>query len=139
MPRKTIYLDGPGRTQDLLDLKWALRSAGYAIGSSWHDIKGSMSFLGSADHWNAKRVEQLQACDWLVVVSGKSDNVVPEVSMMAGFALARGLEVVWIGPPVGGLTDFRAVRQYDSAEDFRRQLLLQMSERPVLTDDRLVA
>jgi hypothetical protein len=55
----------------------------------------------------------------------ESDNTALEVPMMAGFALARGLEVIWIGPPARWLTDFRAVRQYDTAEDFRRQLLLQ--------------
>jgi hypothetical protein len=125
MPTKTIYLEGTDRSQDLLDLKWALRSAGYTIGSSWHDREGSMSFLGSTDHWSAKGVRQLQACDGLVVVCGKSDNTAPEVPMMAGFALARGLEVIWIGPPAQWLTDFRAVRQYDTAEDFRKQLLSQ--------------
>jgi len=123
MPAKTVYLEGPDRTQDLLDIKWALRSAGCAIGSSWHDAEGSLSFLGSADHWNPNRVEELQACDLLVVVCGKSERITLELPMMAGFALARGLRVIWIGPPVRGLTDFPVVRQYPTAEDFRRQIL----------------
>ncbi len=139
MTRKTVYLEGPDRTQDLLDIKWALRSGGYAIGSSWHDVDGSMSFLGSADHWNARGVEQLQACDLLVVVYGESEKVALEVPMMAGFALARGLQVVWVGPPVRGLADFGAVRQYATAEDFRRQILLEMDTQSGLTNDRLVA
>lgn len=37
MPRNTVYLEAPERTQDLLNIKWALRSAAYAIGSTWHD------------------------------------------------------------------------------------------------------
>jgi len=139
MPRKTVYLDGPDCTQDLLDIKWSLRSAGYEIGSTWHDVEGSLSFLGSAHHWNENRVEQLQICDLLVVVCGDNEKTVLEVPMMAGFALARGLSVIWIGPPVRGLTDFRSVRHYDTAEDFRKQILLEVTTHADLTRDRLVA
>jgi hypothetical protein len=37
MPGNTIYLEAPELTQDLLNIKWALRSPGYAIGSTWHE------------------------------------------------------------------------------------------------------
>lgn len=42
--------------------------------------------------------------------------------MMAGFALARGLRVIWIGSPVRGLNDFRAIKKFNTADDFRRQI-----------------
>jgi len=139
MIRHTVYLEAPDPTQDLLNIKWALLSAGYTIGSTWHESAADPSSRGSADHWNAGRVEQLQVCDSLVVVSGERDRVVPEVSMMAGFALARGLRVIWIGTPVHGLSDFRAVQQFDTAEDFRWQVLLHANSLPILTDKRLAA
>jgi len=139
MPKNTVYLEAPDRTQDLLDIKWALRSAGYAIRSSWHDCVASTSLLDSSDHWNRKHVEELQACDLLVVVCGKSDGVIPEVSMMAGFALARGLRVIWIGPYLPGLTDFRAVQQFDTAEEFRRHILEEMYSQPASTGNKLAA
>ena len=139
MIRHTVYLEAPNATQDLLNIKWTLLSAGYAIGSTWHESEPGSSSGGGADHWNAGRVEQLQVCDSLVVVNGGKDTAVPEVSMMAGFALARGLRVIWIGTPVHGLSDFRAVQQFDTAEDFRWQVLLHANSLPILTDKRLAA
>ena len=139
MIRHTVYLEAPDPTQDLLNIKWTLLSAGYTIGSTWHENETGTSSWGFRDHWNAGRVEQLQLCDSLVVVSGEKDRAVPEVSMMAGFALARGLRVIWIGTPLRGLSDFRAVQQFDTAEDFRKQILLQTDARPILTDKRLAA
>ena len=139
MIRHTVYLEAPNATQDLLNIKWTLLSAGYAIGSTWHESEPGSSSGGGADHWNAGRVEQLQVCDSLVVVNGGKDTAVPEVSMMAGFALARGLRVVWIGAPVRGLCDFRAVQPFATAEDFREQILLQRHSPPRSTDQRLAA
>ena len=122
MPRDTVYLEAPDRTQDLLTIKWALLSAGYAIGSTWHEGQAGTSPLAYADHWNARGMEQLQFCDSLVVVCGKNQEIVPEVAMMAGFALAGGLRVIWIGSRVRGLDDFRAIQKFNTAEDFRRQI-----------------
>jgi hypothetical protein len=31
-----FYLEAPGRTQELLNIKWTLQSAGFRIGSTWH-------------------------------------------------------------------------------------------------------
>lgn len=59
--------------------------------------------------------------------------------MRAGFALARGLRVIWTGRPVRGLSDFRAVRQFDTAEDFLKQILLDRHSQPVSEAQRLAA
>jgi hypothetical protein len=135
----TVYLEAPELTQDLLNIKWALRSAGYDIGSSWHERGASKSSSASKDHWTARGLEQLQTCDLLVVVCGKSDRARSELAMMAGFALARGVRVIWIGSPVQSMSDFRAVQQFNTAEDFRRQVLEQMYSRSIPTDERLAA
>jgi hypothetical protein len=37
MRRPVTYLDASESRQDLLNIKWALLSAGYQIGSTWHD------------------------------------------------------------------------------------------------------
>lgn len=126
MPKHTVYLEAPKRTQDLLNIKWALRSAGYSIGSSWHDAEAGAPHLGSEHHWNAKSVEQLQACDSLVVICEKNNDAGMELATMAGFALSRGLRVIWIGPVVRALAGFRAVQQFDSAEEFRTEILRQV-------------
>ena len=137
MAGNAVYLEAPERTQDLLNIKWTLLSAGWAIGSSWHDGEVNTLSLAFQDHWNARGVEQLQACDSLVVVCGKSDRAALELGMMAAFALARGLRVIWIGSPVRVLNNFRAVQQFNTPEDFRRQIINQMHSGPIsLTDDR---
>jgi hypothetical protein len=138
MPRNTVYLEAPDRTQDLLNIKWALRSAGYAIGSTWHEGEAITSLLAFKDHWNARSVEQLQICDSLVVVCN-SDKAIPELAMMAAFALARGLEVLWIGSLVRGLTNFRAVQQLNTAEDFRKQILQQKYSQSTLAHENVAA
>ena len=134
-----IYLEAPSRTQALLNIKWTLKSAGFRIASTWHETRGSASSLLSKDHWNAKGVEQLYACDSLVVIRGKDDKAVPEMAMIAGLALARGLHVIWIGPPVGGLSAFRAVWQFNTAEDYRKQILQQMYSQSASIAERLAA
>jgi hypothetical protein len=133
MSENTVYLEAPDRTQDLLNIKWALRSAGYAIGSTWHEGEVGASALPFKDHWNAKGVEELQACGSLIVMPGNNAGSAYELAMMAGFALARGLQVVWIGAPLRGMRDFEDVQQFNTAEDFRKQILQQTpSCRPAL-------
>lgn len=134
-----IYLEAPGRTQELLNIKWTLRSAGFRIGSTWHESQISTSTLASKDHWNATSLEQLQVCDSLIVICGKGDRAIPELAMMAGLALARGLEVIWIGPPLGALSAFRGVWQFNTAEDYRKQILQQMYSHPASMPERLAA
>jgi hypothetical protein len=125
-----VYLEAPGRTQELLNVKWTLKSAGLRIGSTWHEVPGSASGLSSKDHWNAKGVERLQACDLLVVICGKNDRSIPEMAMMAGLALGHGLQVVWIGRPVGGLNAFGTVWQFNTTEDYERTLRQHMYSQP---------
>jgi hypothetical protein len=134
-----VYLEAPGRTQELLNIKWTLLSAGIRIASIWHESQGSASSLSSEDHWNAKGVELLATCDSLVVICGKDDRPGPEMALMAGLALARGLQVVWIGPSVGGLGVFRAVWQFNSAEDYRKQILQQMYSQSASIQERVAA
>ena len=134
-----IYLEAPGRTQELLNIKWTLQSAGFRIGSTWHESQTSTSTLASKDHWNARSVEQLQACDSLVVICGKNDRATPELAMTAGLALARGLQVVWIGPSFEGLDAFRAVRKFNTAEDYEKVILRQMYSEPASNRARRAA
>lgn len=139
MPRNTVYLEAPDRTQDLLNIKWTLQSAGYTIGSTWHEAKVNTPPAALQDHWNATAVEQLQFCDSLVVICRNIDRTASELAMMAGFALARGLRVIWIGPPVRGLADFRAVQQFNTAEDFRKQILQQTYSQSISTGQGVAA
>src|SRR4051794_13234798 len=78
LPKATFYLEAPGVTQDLLTIKWTLRAAGYAIGSTWHDSETSTRLLPFQDHWSACCAAQLQLCDALVVLSGKGEEAVRE-------------------------------------------------------------
>jgi hypothetical protein len=34
-----VYLETPSQTQELLNIKWIRRSAGFRIGSTWHEVK----------------------------------------------------------------------------------------------------
>jgi hypothetical protein len=138
MRGNTVYLEAPGRTQELLNIKWTLRSAGYRIGSTWHEGEASMS-MTSKDHWNAMSVEQLKTCESLVVICGKGEGPTPELAMIAGFALARGLGVIWVGPQVRSLTAFRAVQEFDTSDAFLKQILEQMYSQSTLADGRLAA
>jgi hypothetical protein len=120
MRRRTVYLEASGRTQDLLNIKWALLASGYSIGSTWHENQPGIS--GAKKHWD-RDVEQLQVCDALIVICGTFDNSVSELAMMAGFALARGLQVIWIGPQLRGLSGLPAVKHFNSADDYRKQIV----------------
>jgi hypothetical protein len=125
----SVDLEAPDRTQDLLNVKWTLKSAGFKIGSTWHEVPGSSSSLSSEDHWNANGVERLRACN-LLVICGNDDRGIPEMAMMAGLAIAYGLDVVWIGLPLGGLNAFRTVRQFNTVEHYERTLLQRMYSQP---------
>jgi hypothetical protein len=138
MRANTVYLEARLRTQELLNIKWTLRSAGYRIGSTWHEDEPT-NLLACNGHWNVMSVAQLQACELLVVVCGRNEAATPEMAMMTGFALARGLRVIWIGSEVRGLSDFRGVEQFDTADDFLQQVLKQMYSNVASADQRLAA
>src|SRR4051794_15425443 len=139
MSRNTVYLEAPERTQVLLNIKWTLRSAGYAIGSTWHEGEAITSLSGFRDHWNATSVGRLQICGSLVVICGDGARSVPELAMMAGFALARGMTVFWVGSPVKGLCDFPAVQQFNTPIDFEKQIVGRVYSRPTAMDASLAA
>jgi hypothetical protein len=139
MRGNTVYLDAPERTQDLLNAKWSLRSAGYSIGSTWHEGETFTSLLAFRDHWNARSVGQLQICDSLVVICGNGDRSMPELAMMAGFALARGMRVFWVGSPIEGLCDFLAVQQFKTVADFEKHIVQETYSQTIATDAQLAA
>jgi hypothetical protein len=134
-----VYLEAPGRTQELLNVKWTLQSAGFRIRSTWHEGQTSTSISASTDHWDAKSIDQLKVCDLLVVLCGKEDKAASELAMMAGIALARGLKVIWIGSPARWLRAFRSVWQFNTAEDYRKEILQDMYSQSALTTRRLAA
>jgi hypothetical protein len=138
MRGKNVFLEAPVLTQDLLNIKWALRSVGYSIASTWHDADGT-SWPPFGDHWNANRIEQLQCCDLLVVIGETGGNATPELAMMAGFALARGIRVFWIGTPIGGLSGFDAVRHFDNPDRFHREFVSAAHSKSVLATKQLAA
>src|SRR4051794_33707199 len=84
-----VYLEAPSRTQELLNLKWTLKSAGFTIGSTWHENSGITSALPLSEHWDAKGVEQLRACDLLVVICGKDSKAALEWDNGGPCACAR--------------------------------------------------
>jgi hypothetical protein len=115
-----------------------LRSIGYSIASSWHDADGT-SWPSFGDHWNANRIEQLQCCDLLIVIGGTGRKTTPELAMMAGFALARGIRVFWIGTPIGGLSGLDAVSQFDNPERFQMEFIRAAHSESVLAKKQLAA
>lgn len=133
----TFYLDAPTRTQDLLNTKWTLRGAGFSIGSTWHEGEGSSCLLTAEEHWNEKRLAQLRACDVLVVLS--RPNSEHELAAMAGFALASGLSVVWIGSSNPFSAGYRSVQYFATAEEFQKHAIVSRSERPSVVTTALAA
>jgi len=124
MPGPIVYLEAPDRTQELLTIKWTLLSAGFRIGSTWHERKTN-GWPRFRDHASPINVYQMKSCDALIVIRGSSEEGIPGLAMMAGFALARGLEVIWIGRPIGALADFNAVLHFNTVEEYRAHVLQQ--------------
>jgi hypothetical protein len=85
-------------------------------------------------------MEELQSCDSLIVMCGTGGEIPLQLAIIAGFALARGLRVIWIGSPVRTLNDFRVVQHFRTVEEFRKELLKQTHSRWLpATDKRLAA
>jgi hypothetical protein len=76
----------------------------------------------------------LRSCDSLVVVSGKTGPLMPELAMMAAFALDRGLRVIWIGNAIDLLHHFSAVEHFDNAEQFRSAIVARMHAQPEVAE-----
>lgn len=138
MYRNPVYLEAAERTQDLLNIKWALRSAGHAIVSKWHDGDAGAFRGASKNHWTPNDFDRLQKCDMLVVLSGQTCEGTAAIAMMAGFALAHGIKVCWIGGRVSSVNKFPGIQMFDTADEFRTRIVQAASE-PSPTAERLVA
>jgi hypothetical protein len=124
MFRKTFYLEAPARTEDLLHTKRALRAAGCAIGSTWHDEIATSHASESNGDWIAGRLEELNRCDALIVLCGEKYRTPLQIPLLAGYALTRGLQVIWIGSSVRVASDRRSVAQFETVEEFCDSLAL---------------
>jgi hypothetical protein len=118
MFRKTFYVEAPARTEDLLRAKGALRAAGCAIESTWHDEIATSHASESNNDWIAGRLEELNRCDALIVLCGAKYRAPLQIPLLAGYALARGLQVIWIGSSVHVASDGRNVAQFETVEEF---------------------
>jgi hypothetical protein len=118
----TVYIDAPGKTQDLFTVKWALRAAGYSIKSTWHDEPNAPS-NNPRSHWSPERIEQIISSDVLVVVCGKHDAIQRELAICAGIAIGRALKIIWIGSQIDILNHFRTVTYFSTVDEFRKELL----------------
>jgi hypothetical protein len=119
MLRNTVYLEAPARTQDLLDAQRALQAAGYAIGSTWHDQPALSNVSDAGADWILERHKELNQCAALIVLCGEKHKATLQVPLLAGYALARGLQIIWIGSSVRVTSDnSRSVTQFDTVEDF---------------------
>jgi hypothetical protein len=117
MTRNTVYLEASARTEELLNAQRALRAAEYAIGSTWHD-QAATSFPEAGVDWITERCEELDRCDILIVLCGVKHRTALQVPLLAGYALARGLKVIWIGSSVQVAVNNGNVAQFDTVEEF---------------------
>jgi hypothetical protein len=125
MLRKTFYLEAPARTQDLLAAHRALQSAGYAIGSTWHDRPAGPEEPGS--DWVRDRLEELKKCDALIVLCGEKQKAPLQVPLLAGYALAHSMRVIWIGTSVQITYRNRNVSQFNTFEEFCGSLTVSLA------------
>lgn len=124
-----VFLEAPCRSQELLTLKWLLRSSGYEIASTWHDASPAASLTPQA-HWSRVRMEEMAPLDTLVVLRRDHEEIPAPLGLAVGFAAARGLEVIWIGVPLEPLSQFRNVHSFLNLEAFQKHLLLEKNTRP---------
>jgi hypothetical protein len=128
MMRKSFYLEAPAKTQDLLNAEWALRAAGYAIGSTWHAEEPGPGPTNSSDaDWIAKCFDELNKCDALLIICGGKHESPVQISLLAGYALRRGLKVIWIGSSMRVTSDNRNVAQFETVEHFLSTLAVRLA------------
>jgi hypothetical protein len=118
----TVYLEAASRSQALFTTKWILRSCGYVIRSTWHE-ESSFASGAQQSHWSRARLEEMKACDTLVVVREQDEQLPPELGVLVGFAAARKLRVIWVGSPVDLLSQVTTVYQFASVDEFRKELV----------------
>jgi hypothetical protein len=118
MIRKTFYLEAPARTQHLLDAQQALRATECAIGSTWHDETVMSHAADPNGDWIAERLEELNRCDALIVLCGGKTTAPLQVPLLVGYALARGLQVIWIGSSLQIASNHPNLAQFGTVEEF---------------------
>lgn len=74
-------------------------------------------------------MEEMTPFDTLVVLHRDHEEMPAELGLVVGFAVARRLEVIWIGVPLEPLCQFRNVHCFASVEAFQKHLLLEEKTR----------
>jgi hypothetical protein len=122
------FLEAPCRSQELITLKWVLRSSRYEIASTWHDASPA-AYSAPHAHWTRARMEEMTPFDTLVVLCRGHEKIPAQLALGVGFAIARSLEVIWIGIPLEPISQFRNVHCFPSVEAFQKHLLLEEKTR----------
>jgi len=138
MRRNIVYLEAADRTQDLLNMKWALRSAGYTIASKWHDLEGNIGCPNFKSHGSPEELDGLRMCQLLVVLAGQSQEAAVQMGLMAGFAVACGIEVWWLGRTLGHLSQLPGVQIFDTADEIRTYIV-KLASAQIAVPERLAA
>jgi hypothetical protein len=93
------------------------------IGSTWHDEAPNSHRL-DPEAWLTERFEELNRCDALIVLCGNLVKTPLQVPLLAGYALARGLQVIWIGSSVRVGEGHHNVVHYGTVEEFCESVAL---------------
>jgi hypothetical protein len=126
MTRNTVYLEASARTRDLLTAQRALRAAKCFIGSTWHDQAAEGSEIAGVD-WITGRYQELDRCDALIILCGEKHKTTLQVPLLVGYALARGLQVVWIGSSVRFASNNINMTQFETVADFCDTLAVRLA------------
>jgi hypothetical protein len=126
MTRNTVYLEASARTRDLLTAQRALRAAKCFIGSTWHDQAAEGSEIAGVD-WITGRYQELDRCDALVILCGEKHKTTLQVPLLVGYALARGLQVVWIGSSVRVGSNNVNMTQFETVAEFCDTLAVRLA------------
>jgi len=68
-------------------------------------------------------LEELKKCDALIVLCGEKQKA----PLLAGYALARGMRVIWIGSSVQITCRDRNVSQFNTIEEFCGSLAVRLA------------
>ena len=116
-----VYLEATERSQDLLTVKWTLRSAGYPIASTWHD-ESLPAPLAARAVSAAQSIAEILPFGALIIVRERGRAVPMELAFLLGVAATRGVRVMWIGEPDAVLAQVKNVQYFATPEDFRKRI-----------------
>ena len=119
---KAVYLEAAERTQDVLNLKWALLSAGYSIESAWHDATPH-AISTTTSNWGERELAAVKKSHILVVLAAHGQAPTTRMATMLGFARAHNIQICWVGAAVEGIQGLHGIEHFKTADDFRRHLL----------------